>query len=349
MKKLILSLATLTMLGGLANAQNKIFDVSYTSNSTYTPLSSNATVVPFVPGWDDEYSDPITLPFIFKYQNTPINTITIDTYGALLLNDTVITEDFSGQIMGIYMDYADNKNSNSVIQYETTGSTGNRIFKIEYNNVGTYNDYTGNDTVNFQIWLYENNNAIEFRAGYTNLPDSIFAKNTSDIEDKGLEPLLVGVNYNTGDQIRYNVDTVLLQATKLNGANFTDTLFQLDIFNSNFTPAEIEASLYGNYPKNGSIIQFAPKTGGTTSIKNINAYDISVYPIPSKDGIFNIQIPDAPKYAYITVYDMTGKLLVTLNNVSEYNKIDLSNAATGNYLAKVTIGQQTLQYKLVKE
>lgn len=349
MKKLFFSLATLTMLGGFATAQNKIFNATYTPSASYDTLSSNATVVPFAPGWDDEYSDPISLPFTFKYQNTPINTITIDTYGALLLNNTIINEDFMGQIMGIYMDYADNKSNNSIIQYETTGNAGDRIFKIEFKNIGTYNDYTGNDTVNFQIWLYENNSAIEYRAGYTNLPDSIFAKNLSDIEDKELEPLLIGVNYNNGDQIRYDVDTVLLHATKWNASTFTDTILQLDMYNTNFTNAELEAVIYGNYPVNGSVIRFESIPAGNTSLNDIKSEDINIFPIPSKDGKFNIHISKTAKDAMIKVYDLNGKLIVSQNTSKDHNIINLSNAPTGNYIAIITIGRQTLQYKLVKE
>lgn len=350
MKKLILSIATLTMLGGIAKAQNMIYDPTYNTNATYTPLSANATVVPFQQGWDDDLSAPITLPFTFKYQNTDITNVMIDTYGALVLNGNIVSQDMGPQIMGLQMDYADNINGSSVIHYETDGTAGDRIFKLEFQNVGTYNNHTSNDTVNFQIWLYERDHSIEYRTGHCNIPDSFFSNSIQDISEGGKEALLIGLNYNEGNEINYNAATLFLHSTRWVNNTFSDTLQAFD--NQNFSPTlpQIEAIFSTGFPPNGSVIRYTPNgRTNTTSVNTVTIDQINVYPNPSANGIFNISIKNVSNDAQIALYDLTGKQILKLDTVTEHNKIDLSNAPTGNYIVKVTIGQQTLQYKLVKE
>jgi len=55
-------------------------------------------------------------------------------------------------------------NGTAYIAHSTDGSTGNRIFKIEYNNLGFANDNTHSDSASYQIWFYENG-VIEYFYG----------------------------------------------------------------------------------------------------------------------------------------------------------------------------------------
>jgi len=56
--------------------------------------------------------------------------------------------------------------SMSPISYQLGGSPGNQILKIEWQNAGFYDEEdsigTLNDYINFQLWLYEGTNTIEF-------------------------------------------------------------------------------------------------------------------------------------------------------------------------------------------
>ena len=117
-------------------------------------------------------------------------------------------------------------NSLSNISYKLDGFFGNRILKIEWNNVSfsggnidAGNIYT--DYVNFQVWLYEIDNAIEYRYGPNDIPNpsqiydgetgtapSILPQYDCDINDwlgslysvegNPLNPILTTIDPNTG-------------------------------------------------------------------------------------------------------------------------------------------------------
>ncbi len=57
------------------------------------------------------------------------------------------------------------KDGRSFIAQTTEGSSPNRIFKIEWGNLGFQFDTLGNDSVNFQVWFYENGGIIEYHYG----------------------------------------------------------------------------------------------------------------------------------------------------------------------------------------
>jgi len=57
------------------------------------------------------------------------------------------------------------KDGKSFIAQTTEGSSPNRIFKIEWGNIGFQYDTLGNDSVNFQVWFYENGGIIEYHYG----------------------------------------------------------------------------------------------------------------------------------------------------------------------------------------
>lgn len=54
------------------------------------------------------------------------------------------------------------------IYYQVSGSTGNRLLKIEWRNMGLDSNASG-DFVNFQLWLYEADQKIEFHYGPSNV------------------------------------------------------------------------------------------------------------------------------------------------------------------------------------
>ena len=58
---------------------------------------------------------------------------------------------------------------------------------------------------------------------------------------------------------------------------------------------------------------------------------INIYPNPSDNKI----IIDNAKNANIKIYDLTGKLVFSKNNINEYQSIDLSNLNKGTYFIKV--------------
>jgi hypothetical protein len=119
--------------------------------------------------WDDTiYYVPFGFPFAYRGQNyTGVN---VNTYGYLDFDQDAVL------FAGLVADYTDRNYylggaAVSPISYTVEGAAGNRIVKIEFKNSGFYNDMNGSDYVNFQIWLYEVDNAVEVHVGSSSVPN----------------------------------------------------------------------------------------------------------------------------------------------------------------------------------
>lgn len=326
------------------NAQGvKRFDVTYSTGAAYTPLSSSATMVPFPVDWDEEVSPPISMPFAFNYQNVPVTAFFIESYGSIYLNN--YDEELGvGSITGINMDYE--SKGRGTVWYETVGTTGNRILKIEFRNVGRWSDSTGNDTLNFQVWMYEANSIIEYRAGYNNVPASAFAQNMNDMMlDKDV--VVAGLVSNLGDSISYSPDYISLHTTQYSNAAFSDTSITSTELSAN--QALILELLYLGYPVNGSIIRWVPHGTGV-GLRKIDFDLATVYPNPSTDGFFNIMMKDAVAHnATLMVYNVKGDVVHRAKIQSQNTRIDLSKMAAGTYFGKIINGEKTGSFELVKK
>jgi len=344
MKKTILLFAGLLGLAGTMYAQmpERRYDVTFSTGNTYQPLGATATEIPFDANWEDTISAPINLAMDFEYQRTPINTISIESLGALTMNGAQIDE--VGHIMGIVMNYA--SQGRAKVLYELTGTAGNRIFKVEYRNMGRANDGTGNDTLNYQIWLHESDNAIEYRAGYENVPDAIFAQNVADIV-QGKDVILLGLTGNKGDSLATSSDSAFFHSVNAAGAQVTDTAFWIADIEDDFE-AYVDYLIYGAYPAEGSIIRFVPKAGGV-NIGKVDFNLASIYPNPSKDGRFNVQLKEQLQDAVISIYDITGKVVYTKPVNAQYSTLELAHLSAGQYIGKIQSKTKTGVFKLVKE
>lgn len=345
MKKTILLVAGLLALAGSMYGQTppeRRYDVTFSSGNTYESLGAGATEIPFDANWTDTVSGPLNLVMGFRYQNTPVNTISIESLGGLTMNSTPL--DGLGHIMGIAMEYA--SKGRAKISYELTGSAGSRIFKVEYKNMGRENDATGNDTLNYQIWLHEADNAIEYRAGYNNVPDTVFAQLISDLMS-GKDVVTIGLAGNNGDSLGTDLDASFMHVVKDMGSQVFDTAFWISDLESN-PLLYADYLIYGTYPAEGSVIRFAPKTGGV-NIGKIDFNLATVYPNPSSNGRFNIQLKEQLQDARLMVYDITGKVVYSQEVKGQSTIIDLSHLSRGQYIGKLLSKTKTGVFKLVKE
>jgi hypothetical protein len=316
------------------------YEFSYTTENTYTPLSSNAIELIGSTGWDDEII-PFTLPFNFYYTGTLVQSWLMDTYGGLYPVGANATED-TPPILGFYSDYADRGNSR--IAYEVTGITGNRIAKIEYHSLGFFSDTLLVDSASFQIWLYEGSNKIEYHAGPSQVSPNRF---NYLAEDGGI--ILIGLNYTSHGMETPAGDDTFHFAGKLNGTP-TDSIV---VFNNNSGPADpamIDFINFGSFPIHGAVFTFSPPMVPPLAINDVAPEKLSsVYPNPVTHNI-TLHLNKAPaKGSIFKIYDVAGRELITTEITEQDTSIPMSTLLNGIYMGTLHISGRKETTRIVKQ
>ncbi|MFT4061256.1 MAG: T9SS type A sorting domain-containing protein [Edaphocola sp.] len=315
----ILSLAAMIALCANATTQAQTATYPYTyshDTATYAYLPDTATTLLGSTGWDDEVIDlPLPSDFIFTYQGDTVTEWQLDTYGGLYPNEVGVDYGMS-PILGMASDYEDN--GSSAIKYQVTGTTGSRIAKIEFRNVGFFGGLS-TDSANFQIWLYEGSNKIEYHAGPSNV-DS----NTIDYISSG-GFVVVGLVYNMGIN-----DSAIFHIVNYNNDLNTDSILTMSMDGG--TEEDFLNLFYGNhYPDNGTVFSFAAPNSGSTSIAKIPSAIATVYPNPAARQL-SVQLKEVPKSgAYLGIVSIEGKEITRLPATATTTKIDLDLLAKGTY------------------
>ena len=92
--------------------------------------------------------------------------------GSLLyLTEGGLPSTLNDEISAMEADIRPRSNGTAYIAHTTDGTAGNRIFKIEYHNMGFNDDTTHADSASYQVWLYENG-VIEFLYGPSSVRNS---------------------------------------------------------------------------------------------------------------------------------------------------------------------------------
>lgn len=160
MKNLIFTLLWMLPALGIAQQHQYSFQVNL---GTYESLQNPILLSDSEPWLGADWLLPLEFEFEFLGENT--STI-------LLEEDLVVFDEAGQRYMTAFGPFLQDRCLNnalcteslSPVGYITTGSVGERITKVEFNNVGlTFG--TAQDFVNFQIWLYEEDFAIEFHIG----------------------------------------------------------------------------------------------------------------------------------------------------------------------------------------
>lgn len=296
-------------------SQNKTLFYGFTTatatyNNLVNPISLTEGDV-----WDDPEVS-ITLPFTFKLFNIPINMISFDGGGAFLMSEYTIDTTFyllvnSADI--IDRGY-DDEVSLSSINYIIDGNPGSRICKIEWKNVGSYDEgYPYNMYFNLQLWLYEGSNIVEWRYGSSSITD--------------ISTFYYG---ETGPFSGLAVETV---------SNIIVELIAGTVQNPQLT--NNQASLDG-HPADGTIYRLTPATSQIADHQSLN---FTIYPNPVQD-MLNIETKQAN--SMVTVFDYTGKLILT-QTISESGSVDVSTIPSGIYLVKIENEGITQTQKFVKQ
>lgn len=201
----------------------------------------------------------------------------------------------------------------SPLSYKIIGETGSRILIVEWRNIGSYDEMDALGTLdmfmNYQVWLYEGSNIIEYRYG----PSMIDQPEVFYYMEPGPFVGMAAIEY--FDLIYYALQTLEGPASNPSLVNHDD--------DSNINP------LTGT-PPDGHIYRFGPIS---TSIQS---------PTPEKPIVLiagadhttlalNMEGYSAP----VTIYDMQGRAVWSDRNYMPLTPISVQQFMAGMYLIHV--------------
>lgn len=310
MKKTILSLLLLS--AGLSYGQN--FYNFTTSQSAYTDLAAPTSITNGQVWYDDDFG-PFSIPFSFSVNGQAVNRFYFVDNDFVLITPTADLDEETGllyaSVSGAYIqDRTYSTTPSSGINYKTEGEAGNRILKLEVKNAGLEDArYLGFSEdhfyLNFQIWLYENNNVIEYRYGNHNITT------ISVLDD------LVQVGF-----VDDNFGSVLTGSA-------TQPAYQEFNFNTNPPDEDFEPTLTA-YPGSGTVYRFAP--AATADIKTFSKNTFTIYPNPAEA---ELNVTKTGGTANYEVYSILGSKVLSGTIDTANTTINVANLDKGVYLVKI--------------
>jgi len=322
MKKTLLSILALYAIT-FANAQEfpypfEVLNEPYTDLVESVSVSGNEL-------WDDpEYVVPIG--FEFQLFDSQISELTILPPGSQIVNSI---SQKSTELLFPYLTDIMNASSDeavSPISYLLDGAEGSYVFKLEFKNVGFYPEFeaqgTFGNTTNFQVWLYQGSNVIEYRFGNNTI------KSGNLIHFFGNGPL-VGL----GQQVALDGSSWAGFWT-LAGDPSNPTVTAIPTGTQFFTAEQVLSA----EPLSGTVYRFGTLP---TSIEEvaIAETELKVWPSLATTEIhFN-----AIEGEQFMIYDMVGKQVYQGIATSTIETVNISNLAPGQYILKTETGQAKMQ------
>ena len=320
MKKNILAfLLTLASAGVFAQQAAGPHYVFTNYSSTFTPLEE-ATSLDGGQIWDDP-TWTVPLGFTFYTANDTITTLYVGELGTTVYG---IQDDSLSDIFLPYFDdiaNADNDTLVSPVSYVVEGPPGFQICKIEWLNVGFYEDWAANgtytNTTSFQLWLYENSNIFEYHYGSSNIT------NASMIHMFGAPAaaFLENLNQNTG----FDWDGFYSVTGNTDAPTIT-TLTTAEILGAQGIPSY---ALLNGEPAEGTVYRFAPTF---INVEENSLATFDVFPNPTS-GLLNVFNP-TQETVVAQILSAEGKVIQIETLTSGRNAIQTENLSTGYYILR---------------
>lgn len=222
-----------------------------TSSRAYSNLSSKTTITNFNP-WRNlaDSNFEIAMPFPITIYGQQVDTL-------FVIDGTVVLENglFFGSLAGHLDRGFGSQLSRSEISHSTTGTTGNRVFTIEYRNLGFEEEFETNstlsDSVTFSIRFLENGNKGEIHFGNSTLSGNSLVSGNVTFMSVGLFDILdngVMIEGNPSNPIE---TTDLTNSNGLSTFPGTGTVYTFNFNNSNSLQKEKinPAPFYVNHNK----------------------------------------------------------------------------------------------------
>lgn len=253
---------------------------------------------------------------------------------------TVISEDSTVNVLiPLFADIIDpgysNNESEATISYSTIGEEPYRICIIQWENCAFYNEGDVNnsyyDRVNFQTWLYETTNVIEYHYGEMNVTNPEIDFDTDGIYIGLIEKL----NVLQGQQCIEN-------EWHLTGENssFIELTNQITAINDIFT----NSSLLLDVPSNGTVYRFSNEN--VTNIRD-NSSILTVDATPTVfNTILTIKVNSPSQYNLVNI---TGQKIVSGDLIKGETQIFTSQISSGIYFLQIISGEDKKTIKLVKK
>ena len=325
MKKILLLITFIHVI----TVQSQSYSLTVLSN-TYTNLTGNTSLNNGTV-WDDPaYTFPIG--FNFQLYSTIFNTAYIHPDGSGgVVTATLNTANTMPTLIPFSTDIIDrgfnSGTSLSTISYKLEGSVSNRILKIEWKNVGFFNDLNVNNTstdfANFQVWLYETTNVVEYRFGPSNVSNPAISFEGDSGPAVAMFPL---VNFTTGE--------IVSPGIVLSGSPSAPTV--------NNTVNQL---FLNGMPANGTTYRFTSSAFSIDEFDKANA--IKIYPNPTNDFLLieNNNVDNAIQN--IEIIDSTGKMVK--NESSSLQKINVYDLNSGLYIIKFQTDLGIIRRKFIKK
>jgi hypothetical protein len=196
----------------------------------------------------------------------------------------------------------------------------NRILKIEWKNVGSYDDTTYTDYVNFQLWLYEGSDDIEIHYG----PSSIAVDTLFFYGESG--PLVGALQMNP---LNFDLANINLLAGTATSPSLTDSI------------AFVEGA-----PVDGTIYKFSNQVSGMDSPNAQNI--LRAYPNPVSG---TLTLEWEAHIALVSLYNGMGQQVVEekLSPNNRKHPLNLSGLAPGLYHLHLQTAKGLMIQTIVKE
>jgi len=314
MKKITL-LFVLLLVSAISKAQS-YYNFSHTT-STYADLT-DATSINNGVAWGGSNFSNISVPFDISFLGFEANTMAL-RFNAIVFNSESGSEFLINPftVETIDRNFSLTGPSLSPISYKVEGNVGQRIFKIEFKNAGVLseadlmdpNNTQTNFYLNYQIWIYETTNNVEFHFGSNNI---------TSFETVGFESLISGIQAFVGD-IGY---LAIAYGNPLDPTYIDGEMSTLDIDAiTNFTSMTAENTVY----------RFETST---LSNKDKEKMEFVMYPIPTAETL-NFVFSENLDKKY-SVYDLLGREVLNgkFENVNQA-EISVQHLQTGTYILKV--------------
>jgi hypothetical protein len=319
----------LIILNHTANAQYSMNTTLINYQEITNPISVNHTTI-----WDENSSFPLYFNFNFIISGQTYTALNVNAGGGLDFPGlgSKQLDVFYHPDAGAMLSAKGTSPSTSPIKYTIEGAQGSHILKIQWKNAG-FKSMCGapidtTNSINYQIWLFEQDNHIEIHFG--NCSASPYSYGYPSC---GSDP-------NPGCQIKFRFDQCNNWLDIFGPCNLPSYTF---INNCIWQPAY---HLNGT-PNSGVTFNIIPST---TGINEFNESAIKLYPNPVNDFI-NINTTDNNfQIQYATIFNLNGEILKS--NLVENNystRINIDNLQSGIYFLKIEdIDGNSVMKKFIK-